>query len=52
MAFDEPTSGLGYGHMMQFAALLRTLADQGRTVVVATHDTKLIEAVADYLLVL
>ena len=52
VAFDEPTSGLGYGHMMQFAALLKKLAEQGRTVIVVTHDAELIEAVADYLLVL
>ncbi len=50
--FDEPTSGLGYGHMMRFAALLTELTSQGRTVVVVTHDSELIEAVADYLLVL
>ena len=52
IAFDEPTSGLGFGHMMQFAALLRQLAEQGRTVIVVAHDNELIEAVADYLLVL
>lgn len=52
VAFDEPTSGLGYGHMMQFAALLRKLATQGRTVIVVTHDTELIEVAADHLLVL
>ncbi len=52
VAFDEPTSGLGYGHMLQFAALLKHLAEQGRTVVVVTHDTELIETAADYLLVL
>ncbi len=52
VAFDEPTSGLGYGHMMQFATLLKKLVERGRTVIVVTHDTELIEAVADYLLVL
>ena len=52
VAFDEPTSGLGYGHMLQFAALLRQLSEQGRTVIVVTHDTELIETAADYLLVL
>ncbi|MDO4851101.1 MAG: ATP-binding cassette domain-containing protein [Actinomycetota bacterium] len=50
--FDEPTSGLGLGHMLQLAEVLRELTHRGRTVVVVTHDNELIEAVADCLLVL
>lgn len=52
VAFDEPTSGLGLGHMLQFAKLLRHLAESGRTVIVVTHDAELIEVAADFLLVL
>lgn len=39
---DEPTSGLDYRHMLQTAALLRTLYESGRTIYVITHDPELI----------
>ena len=39
---DEPTSGLDYRHMLQTAALLRSLRESGRTVYVITHDPELI----------
>ncbi|WP_350454792.1 ABC transporter ATP-binding protein [Slackia heliotrinireducens] len=52
IAFDEPTSGLGLDHMLRFADLLRRLVEQGRTVIVVTHDAELIQTAADYLLVL
>ena len=45
--FDEPTSGLDMRHMRQVAGLLRTLADQGHTVVVVTHDPEFALCVAD-----
>ncbi|WP_420897349.1 ABC transporter ATP-binding protein [Bifidobacterium goeldii] len=38
---DEPTSGLDRRHMMQVGALLRTLADSGKAVLVVTHDDEL-----------
>lgn len=44
---DEPSSGLDLFHMQGVAKALRGLADEGRTVVVITHDTELIEACAD-----
>ncbi len=37
---DEPTRGLDYAAKQALAATLRTLADQGRAVVVATHDVE------------
>jgi len=40
---DEPTSGLDPGNEDQLTALLRTLADGGRTVVVATHSLVTLE---------
>ena len=47
LLFDEPTSGLDRGHMLEIAALLRELAERGRTIVVVTHDGELVSEVAD-----
>ena len=41
IVLDEPTSGLDRAHMMQVGALLRQLADDGRAVLVVTHDEEL-----------
>jgi len=41
--FDEPTSGLDYYHMLQVSDILRSLQENGRTVIIVTHDTELIE---------
>ncbi|MBT1164435.1 ABC transporter ATP-binding protein [Bifidobacterium felsineum] len=38
---DEPTSGLDRYHMEQVGELLRQLAEQGKTVLVVTHDEEL-----------
>ena len=40
---DEPTSGLDPGNEKELMRLLRTLADEGRTVVVVTHSTQSLE---------
>jgi len=45
--FDEPTSGLDLVQMHAVADALRTLARQGRVVLVATHDVELIASAAD-----
>src|SRR5581483_6920590 len=37
---DEPTSGLDPGTESRMMALLRQLADQGRTIILITHATK------------
>ncbi|MBQ9020544.1 MAG: hypothetical protein IJ113_00815 [Eggerthellaceae bacterium] len=47
LIFDEPTSGLDLVHMKQVAELLRTLARDGKVVLVITHDTELVREVAD-----
>jgi energy-coupling factor transport system ATP-binding protein len=47
IVLDEPTAGLDLGHMAAVAKTLQDLADGGRTVVVATHDTDLVAACAD-----
>src|SRR5207302_10707597 len=44
---DEPTSGLDPGLDRKMMALLRRLADQGRTVILVTHATNNINA-CDY----
>lgn len=41
IVLDEPTSGLDLKHMRQVGALLRTLADRGKAVLVVTHDEEL-----------
>lgn len=38
---DEPTSGLDHHHMTQVGLLLRQLKEQGRCVLVITHDVEL-----------
>ena len=50
MLFDEPTSGLDFSHMEKVGELLKSLAESGNTVLVATHDPELIELCCDYVL--
>ena len=50
LLFDEPTSGLDYSHMEKVGALLRELTNRGKTVLVSTHDSELIETCCDYTL--
>ena len=47
MLFDEPTSGLDYTHMLQIGEILRSLKEQGKTVIVVTHDRELIKECCD-----
>ena len=44
---DEPTGALDSASTEQVFAILRDIADSGRTVVVVTHDTPFASAVAD-----
>nr|MCR4761970.1 ABC transporter [Lachnospiraceae bacterium] len=41
--FDEPTSGLDYSHMLQVSELLMQLREDGKTVIIVTHDAELIK---------
>ena len=52
LLFDEPTSGLDHKHMTTVAALLKSLAECGKTVIVSTHDPELISLCCDYILCL
>ena len=50
LLFDEPTSGLDYSHMVKVSELLKSLAEDGRTVFVSTHDPELIDLCCDQVL--
>ncbi|MGN0493268.1 MAG: ABC transporter ATP-binding protein [Acutalibacteraceae bacterium] len=47
LLFDEPTSGLDFGTMEMTAKLFRQLANMGKTVLVVTHDSELIQCCSD-----
>lgn len=49
---DEPTRGLDYEAKHRLVDLLSRLADEGRTVVLATHDVEVVAMVADRCVVL
>ena len=42
VVFDEPTSGLDYRQMLAVSATLKKLAEQGKTLLVITHDPEFI----------
>ena len=48
IVFDEPTSGLGAGHMQQAADCILSLKKQGRNVMIVTHDPEFISRCCDY----
>ena len=50
LVFDEPTSGIDLDGMRRVARLLRRLADQGRAILVITHDLELIACACDRVL--
>ena len=50
--FDEPSSGLDYQQMLQVAELLKTLKEQGKIILLISHDEELLEKTADYFLTL
>ena len=47
VCLDEPTSGLDWASMMGVAQLLRDLAEEGRGIVVITHDYEFLLAACD-----
>ena len=49
---DEPTRGLDYGAKARLGAIIDELVDEGRGVVLATHDVEVVAAVADRAVVL
>ncbi|HEX6221466.1 MAG TPA: ABC transporter ATP-binding protein [Acidimicrobiia bacterium] len=52
LILDEPLDGLDPAGQMAFRARLRTLSDEGKSVVVSSHDLADIEALADYVIVI
>lgn len=52
LLFDEPVNGLDPDGVMWIRQLLRSLADQGRTVLVSSHLMSEMQLLADHLLVL
>ncbi|PKK40173.1 Duplicated ATPase component of energizing module of predicted ECF transporter [Clostridiaceae bacterium JG1575] len=46
IAFDEPTSGMDYGHMTQMVGLLDQCAKKGRILFAVSHDYEFINACA------
>ncbi len=49
---DEPTRGLDYRAKAALSALLRQLADEGRSVMVSTHDVEFVATCADRVVVM
>ncbi len=47
LLFDEPTSGLDRYHMERTAELFLELKEMGKTIVIVTHDSELIELCCD-----
>ncbi|RHW27982.1 ATP-binding cassette domain-containing protein [Nocardioides immobilis] len=52
LLLDEPTRGLDYPGKHALAEILRGLAADGRTILVATHDVEFVAQVADEVVVL
>jgi energy-coupling factor transport system ATP-binding protein len=52
LVLDEPTRGLDYGQKERLVSILRVLRDQGRAVVLATHDVELAAQLADRVVLL
>jgi len=49
---DEPTRGLDYQAKTALARIVRDLADQGRSVVISTHDVEFVATAADRVVVM
>jgi ABC-2 type transport system ATP-binding protein len=52
LILDEPTNGLDPAGIVEIRLLLRELGQQGRTVVVSSHQLAEIEAVCDHLVII
>ena len=50
LIFDEPTSGLDYACMVEVSGVIRSLAQQGRIVLVVTHDREFMQRSCDRVL--
>lgn len=52
LLLDEPASGLAAGALDQVMALLRRLRDEGKTLLVVEHNTRVVQQIADEVLFL
>jgi polar amino acid transport system ATP-binding protein len=52
LLLDEPTTALDKGWVLELTTMLRTLANQGKTVVLVTHDYVFARTVGDQILML
>lgn len=52
LCFDEPTSALDYETTKQIIIIIRRLAATGMSIVIVTHDDKLVEEIAERVIVL
>jgi branched-chain amino acid transport system ATP-binding protein len=52
LLLDEPTAGMGPDETDQVARMIRRVSDMGITIVLVSHDTKLMTDVADWITVL
>ena len=50
LIYDEPTSGLDYARMVEVSGVIRSLAQQGRIVLVVTHDQEFLQRACDRVL--
>ena len=51
LIFDEPTSGLDYRHMQEVGRVIRGLAEEGKVVIVVSHDQEFMQTACDRILV-
>lgn len=51
-AFDEPSSYLDVSERLKMAVLLRSLAEQGKSVIVIEHDLAVLDYLSDYVHIL
>lgn len=52
IVFDEPTSGLDYESMRRVGELMKRLAEQGKIIIVVTHDRELMAECCSRLIIL
>ena len=50
LIFDEPTSGLDYRHMQEVCQVVRRLADEGKVLLLISHDREFMNRCCDCVL--
>ena len=52
LIFDEPTSGLDFDSMNEVGALIKRLAEEGKIIIIITHDREFIQMICSRVMVL